>query len=145
LFRKEEAGMRQKLVDADLVECVLGLGPNLFYNSPMEACIVVCRTSKPPERRGKVLFINAVNEMTRERWLLSLFQELAYGRLQTATASSWKERVIPSRPGGGNPARRPAGRLRWWLSSSFRRCRAYFFTTKGTNPQRAGAGEHEGG
>ncbi|MHC5732928.1 MAG: HsdM family class I SAM-dependent methyltransferase, partial [Nostoc sp.] len=35
LFRKEEAEMRQKLVEADLVECVLGLGPNLFYNSPM--------------------------------------------------------------------------------------------------------------
>jgi type I restriction enzyme M protein len=67
LFRKEEAVMRQKLVDADLVECVLGLGPNLFYNSPMEACIVVCRTSKPPERCGKVLFINAVEEVTRER------------------------------------------------------------------------------
>lgn len=67
LFRKEEAGMRQKLVDADLVECVLGLGPNLIYNSPMEACIVICRTSKPPERRGKVLFINAVGEVARER------------------------------------------------------------------------------
>ncbi len=67
LFRKEEAEMRRKLVEADLVECVLGLGPNLFYNSPMEACIVICRTSKPPERRGKVLFINAVDEVTRER------------------------------------------------------------------------------
>ena len=67
LFRKDEAEMRQKLVDADLVECVLGLGPNLFYNSPMEACIVICRTFKPPERRGKVLFINAVDEVTRER------------------------------------------------------------------------------
>jgi type I restriction enzyme M protein len=67
LFRKEEADMRQKLVEADLVESVLGLGPNLFYNSPMEACIVICRTSKPPERRGKVLFINAVDEVTRER------------------------------------------------------------------------------
>ncbi len=55
LFRKEEAEMRRKLVEADLVECVLGLGPNLFYNSPMEACVVVCRTKKPPKRRGKVL------------------------------------------------------------------------------------------
>jgi len=45
---------------------VLGLGPNLFYNSPMEACIVICRTSKSPERRGKVLLINAVDEVTRE-------------------------------------------------------------------------------
>jgi type I restriction enzyme M protein len=67
LFRKEEAEMRRKLVEADLIECVLGLGPNLFYNSPMEACVVVCRTQKPKARRGKILFINAVNEVTRER------------------------------------------------------------------------------
>lgn len=59
--------MRRKLIEADLVECVLGLGPNLFYNSPMEACVVICRTQKPKARRGKILFINAVNEVTRER------------------------------------------------------------------------------
>jgi type I restriction enzyme M protein len=59
--------MRAKLVDLDQIECVLGLGPNLFYNSPMEACVVVCRTAKPKERRGRILFINAVNEVTRER------------------------------------------------------------------------------
>lgn len=67
LFRQEEAEMRRKLIEADLVECVLGLGPNLFYNSPMEACVVVCRTHKPKARRGKILFINAVSEVTRER------------------------------------------------------------------------------
>ena len=67
LFRQEEADMRRKLVEADLIECVIGLGPNLFYNSPMEACVVVCRTHKPKARRGKILFINAVNEVTRER------------------------------------------------------------------------------
>ena len=44
-----------------------GLGPNLFYNSPMEACVVICRTQKAKDRRGKVLFINAVNEVTLER------------------------------------------------------------------------------
>jgi type I restriction enzyme M protein len=59
--------MRDKLVAHDVVECVLGLGPNLFYNSPMEACVVICRMNKPKERRNKVLFINAVNEVTRER------------------------------------------------------------------------------
>ena len=59
--------MRAKLVDLDMLETVIGLGPNLFYNSPMEACVVVCRTRKPPERWGKVLFINAVAEVTRER------------------------------------------------------------------------------
>ena len=67
LFRNEESAMREKLVAHEVVECVLGLGPNLFYNSPMEACVVICRMNKPKERRNKVLFINAVNEVTRER------------------------------------------------------------------------------
>lgn len=67
LFRDEEHAMRRKLVEADVIECVLGLGPNLFYNSPMEACVVICRARKPSERRGKILFINALKEVTRER------------------------------------------------------------------------------
>jgi len=67
LFRNEEAEMRRKLVELDLLECVLGLGPNLFYNSPMEACIIICRTDKPSARKGKVVFIDAVNEVARER------------------------------------------------------------------------------
>jgi type I restriction enzyme M protein len=67
LFRQEEAEMRRKLIETDTVECVLGLGPNLFYNSPMEACVVICRATKPKTRRGRILLINAVNEVTRER------------------------------------------------------------------------------
>ena len=67
LFRNEEQSMREKLIAHDVVECVVGLGPNLFYNSPMEACILICRMNKPKERRGKILFINAVNEVSRER------------------------------------------------------------------------------
>jgi type I restriction enzyme M protein len=59
--------MRRKLIGADAIECVLGLGPNLFYNSPMEACVVICRASKAKARRGKILFINAIGEVTRER------------------------------------------------------------------------------
>ena len=67
LFRQEEAEMRRKLIEADLIEGVIGLGPNLFYNSPMEACVVICRIIKPEKRRNKILFINAVSEVTRER------------------------------------------------------------------------------
>jgi type I restriction enzyme M protein len=67
LFRNEEAEMRKKLVETDLVECVLGLGPNLFYNSPMEACIVICRTQKTKVRQRRILFIDAVHEVARER------------------------------------------------------------------------------
>ena len=66
LFRNEESDMREKLVRSDLLECIIGLGPNLFYNSPMEACIIICRAKKRPECCGQVLFINAVNEVTRK-------------------------------------------------------------------------------
>ena len=66
LFRDEEKDLRTELVKSDLLEAVIGLGPNLFYNSPMEACIMICRTNKAPENRGKVLFINAVKEVTRK-------------------------------------------------------------------------------
>ncbi len=86
LFRKEEAEMRRKLVEADLVECVLGLGPNLFYNSPMEACVVVCRSRKPPERQGKVLFIDAVNEVARER-AMSFLRPEHQQRIESAYAA----------------------------------------------------------
>ncbi len=67
LFRNEEAEMRRKLIEADLVECVLGLGPGLFYNSPMEACVILCRSKKPADRQGRILFIDAVAEIARER------------------------------------------------------------------------------
>lgn len=67
LFRREEAALREKLVKSDLLECVLGLGPGLFYNSPMEAVVVILRASKPAEHRGRVLFINAVNDYAREQ------------------------------------------------------------------------------
>lgn len=66
LFRNEESAIREALVKSDLLECVIGLGPNLFYNAPMEACIMICRTSKKVNRRGQVLFINALNEITRK-------------------------------------------------------------------------------
>lgn len=67
LFRNEEQAMRTKMVEQDWVEAVIGLGPNLFYNSPMESCVMVCNRRKPAERKGKVLFIDALNEVTRER------------------------------------------------------------------------------
>jgi type I restriction enzyme M protein len=66
LFRDAEAEMRKKMIAADVVEAVIGLGPNLFYNSPMEACILVCNKGKKKDRREKILFINAVNDVKRE-------------------------------------------------------------------------------
>ena len=67
LFRDSEQEIRKQVIEADMIEAVFGLGPNLFYNSPMESCVVVLRLNKPKERKNKILFINGVKEVTRER------------------------------------------------------------------------------
>ena len=74
-FRKEEHHMRKALLETDLIECVLGLGPGLFYNSPMEACVIICRTNKPKSRKNKILFINALPEIAREQGISFLKPE----------------------------------------------------------------------
>lgn len=66
LFRDEEQQMREKLIEKDWLECVIGLGPNLFFNASMEACIIICQKQKAPLRKGNVLFIDAKGEVTRK-------------------------------------------------------------------------------
>lgn len=67
LFRDAEAGMRKKMIEDDVVDAVIGLGKNLFYNSSMESCLLVCNMNKPKERRGKVIFIDGKDEIRLER------------------------------------------------------------------------------
>lgn len=74
LFRDAEREMRRKMIESDCVDCVIGLGPNLFYNSPMEACLLICRMQKPTQRKGKILFINAVDEVRRDK-TISMLEE----------------------------------------------------------------------
>ena len=66
LFRDEEKIMREKLIEMDILDCIIGIGANLFYNASMEACIIVCRKNKPEHRKGRVLFIDAKNEVSRK-------------------------------------------------------------------------------
>ncbi|MGZ8219398.1 N-6 DNA methylase [Methylomagnum sp.] len=63
LFRGgEEKKIREKWIEQDLIEAVIGLPPNLFYGAGIPACILVLRPEsgrKSPERRQRILFINA--------------------------------------------------------------------------------------
>ncbi len=61
-----EDTIRQHLVKYDFVDTIISIGKNLFYNSPMEACIWICRTKKEEKRKGKVLFINATMFVQRK-------------------------------------------------------------------------------
>jgi type I restriction enzyme M protein len=67
LFRDAEADMRKKMIESDVVEAVIGLGPNLFYNSPMESMIFVCNKNKEKRRAQKILFINAKEHIVNEK------------------------------------------------------------------------------
>ena len=66
LSKVSELEMRTNLIKSDLLEAIIGLGPNLFYNSPMEAMIMVCNKNKSDGMKGKILFVNAVNEVVRK-------------------------------------------------------------------------------
>ncbi len=63
LFRGgSEAEIRKGLLKEDLIEAVIGLAPNLFYGTGIPAAVLVLNRAKAPERREKVLFIDASRE-----------------------------------------------------------------------------------
>lgn len=64
LFRKGAEGkIRQTLLEQDLLEAVIGLGPNVFYGTQLAACVMVFRQNKAPEKQQKVLFIDAADQL----------------------------------------------------------------------------------
>ncbi len=60
LFRaaKEEM-IRRQLLDLDILDTIIGLGPNLFYGAGLSACIMILRSYKTLNKRNKVLFVDA--------------------------------------------------------------------------------------
>jgi type I restriction enzyme M protein len=68
LFRMGKVGkIRQKILSMDLLEAVIGLGPNLFYGTGLAACILVLRQQKAEVRRNKVLILDASKEFKTGR------------------------------------------------------------------------------
>jgi type I restriction enzyme M protein len=63
LFRMGKEGeIRQKILQMDLLDAVIGLGPNLFYGTGLAACILVFRQRKKKNRKKKVLILDASRE-----------------------------------------------------------------------------------
>ena len=60
LFRGgKEENIRKGIVKSDLLDAVVLLPEKLFYNTPAAGIILIFNKEKPPERKGKVIFINA--------------------------------------------------------------------------------------
>lgn len=62
-----EGKMRQKLIESDILECVITLVGNLFYGAGVSACILFMNNNKPAAHRGKVCMIDATGIYTAQR------------------------------------------------------------------------------
>ena len=68
LFRMGKEGeIREKILGMDLLEAVIGLGPNLFYGTGLAACVLVFRQRKAKDRKNKVLILDASKEFKTGR------------------------------------------------------------------------------
>jgi len=64
LFRKaSEQRIRQALLEMDLLEAVIGLGPNIFYGTQLAACILVFKKQKDKIKKNKILFVDASDQI----------------------------------------------------------------------------------
>lgn len=63
LFRgKTEMTIRSRILESDLIECVILLPEKLFYNTGAPGAIIIFNKEKKTERKRKILFINASAE-----------------------------------------------------------------------------------
>jgi len=64
LFRKaSEQKIRKALLEMDLLEAVIGLGPNIFYGTQLAACVLVFKQQKELHKKNKVLFIDGSDQV----------------------------------------------------------------------------------
>ena len=58
---KNESSIRQWIIENDLLEAVIALPNQLFYNTGISTYVWVISNHKPTERKGKVQLINAID------------------------------------------------------------------------------------
>jgi type I restriction enzyme M protein len=63
----KERNIRKWFVEQDLIDGVILLPENLFYNTPAAGVIVVLRKNKPEARRGKIVLLNASRRFKKGR------------------------------------------------------------------------------
>ncbi len=60
LFRGgAEKDIRSRIIEANLIEAVIGLPSALFYGTSIPACIILINKNKPEDMKDNILFINA--------------------------------------------------------------------------------------
>lgn len=62
-----EGTIRQRMIESDIIECVITLVGNLFYGAGVSACILFLNNNKPLAHRGKICMIDATGIYTAKR------------------------------------------------------------------------------
>lgn len=105
LFRsRSEKKIRKPILEDDLVEAVIALPQNLFYNTSSPGCILILNKDKREERQGKVQFIYGEDQELRESDV-QIFEELSNQNQMTEegvqhiaeTFHEWREKEHHSR------------------------------------------------
>jgi type I restriction enzyme M protein len=91
----KEKNVRQWFVDQDLVESVLYLPENLFYNTTAPGIVLFLNKAKPKARRGKVFLVNA-SQIFEKGDPKNFIPEEGIQRI-VATLTGWKEEEKLSR------------------------------------------------
>ena len=74
LIRDEEQDIRKHIIENDYIESIIGLGPNLFYNSTMESIVMILSKNKPQDRKNMILLIDA-HELVERKDAMSYLTE----------------------------------------------------------------------
>ena len=85
----KEKEVRQWFVDQDLIEGVIYLPENLFYNTSAPGVVIFLNKAKPKDRKGKIFLLNASREFVKGD-PKNYIPEEAIDRVTEAFAT-WKE------------------------------------------------------
>jgi type I restriction enzyme M protein len=100
--QNNEGGIRKSMVDADVVEVMIALPPQLFFNTQIPACLWFLskdKTKNGRDRRGEVLFIDARKLGRLETRVNRVFDDADVERVAEAV-HRWRQdgEVSPAEP-----------------------------------------------
>jgi len=87
--RDKEQAIRQWFVEQDVIQAVLLLPENLFYNTPAAGIVLFLSRSKPVEHKDRILVVNATSAFAKGKPKNYLPEE-AMDRIVTVV-TSWEE------------------------------------------------------
>lgn len=105
--QNNEGQIRAAMVDADVVEVMIALPGQLFFNTQIPACLWFLTRSKPAARKGEVLFIDARKLATMISRVQAELTDEAIARIAN-TVALWRGESLPPLPGEGGGGGAPA-------------------------------------